>query len=278
MIAPRPRAHLPARAGLIAALASALIAPPAIAKPADGKPPPPSEDARAQAKELSARAQAHFDLGEYEQAIADFKEAYRLFPSPGLLYNLGQAHRLKGDCTEALTMYRNYLRLAPETPHRAVVEKHITDMEACERAHKEASEPATLPPPDAPPAETPVIVTPPPRDENPGRGLRLVGIVSASAGVALLAAGGYFSYDAGQAADEVERRANAQEPWRNYEDVDDRGRRSEVIGAVLLATGGAAVVAGVTCYVLGRRASRETPTIGLVPAPGAAQVVVTWGF
>jgi len=34
----------------------------------------------------------HFDLAEYEPALADFKEAYRNKPDPAFLYNIAQCH------------------------------------------------------------------------------------------------------------------------------------------------------------------------------------------
>jgi tetratricopeptide (TPR) repeat protein len=242
---------------------------------APGSPAPAQPDPRLEAKRLSASGQAHFDLGEYDAAIVDFKEAYRLFPSPGLLYNLGQAHRLKGDCGGALTMYRNYLRLEPDTVHREVVQKHIADMEACERSRKEAPEPATLPAPDAPPAQT---LPAPRRRASSGGGLRLAGMITAGVGVVALGAGGYFAYDAHDAEGEVERRAANREPYPAYRDVDERGERSALLGAILLGSGGVALAAGATAYYLGWRDGREVPTVSVTPGPRRAQVVLSWAF
>ena len=73
-------------------------------------------DSMSEAKRLAARAQVHYDLGEYGQAIADYEDAYRIAKTPGFLYNLAQSYRLAGDCVTASSMYRNYLRLAPRSP------------------------------------------------------------------------------------------------------------------------------------------------------------------
>jgi tetratricopeptide (TPR) repeat protein len=266
---------------LVAGIAGIAATAPAAAKPAAKQPPTPaaepaaSPEARAEAKTLSRRAQAAFDLGEYDAAIRDFKEAYRLFPTPGLLFNLGQAHRLKGDCSGALTMYRNYLRLQPDAPHRAVVEKHIVDMEACEKAAAERRDAAPAPVPAPSPQPLPAAPAPAPASSS-GGGLRLAGLVTAGAGAVALAAGGYFSYDAARAERDVEGDIVAGTPWRDIEATHDRGERSELLGIGLLAAGGAAVVTGTVLYVLGMDGA-EAPTIAV--APGAApRVTLGWDF
>lgn len=85
----------------------------------------------AQAKRLATSAKLHFDLGDYQAAIDEYGDAYRLAPRPGFLYNLGQSYRLSGDCVAATTMYRNYLRLSPSTPHRPMVEQHLGLLDEC---------------------------------------------------------------------------------------------------------------------------------------------------
>src|SRR5262245_62171614 len=63
----------------------------------------------------------HFNLAEYDLAIAEYKEAYRLSDKPGLLFNIAQAYRLSGDCPMALRFYENYRRLAPQAENVADV-------------------------------------------------------------------------------------------------------------------------------------------------------------
>src|SRR6478735_7554353 len=53
----------------------------------------------------------HYDLGEIDQAIAEFKQAYAISAAPGLLFNIAQAFRYKKDYEQALHFYRTYLRL-----------------------------------------------------------------------------------------------------------------------------------------------------------------------
>jgi tetratricopeptide (TPR) repeat protein len=246
--------------------------------------PSPGAPGEARARELAALAQRHFDLGEYDEAIAAYRAAYRHEPRPGLLYNLGQAYRLAGDCVTATTMYRNYLRLEPATRYRALVEEHLEELAPCTReriadgatpaSHEGAS--ATAPPaapaaprPRAGPVEPPV---------GAGRTRRQRGLVVAGGGVLLAGAGAYFALDARRAAGEVSRGFREGGRWEELAAIDARGRRAQWLGAGLLAAGGAALVTGTTLYWLGRRDEQRAFTATLVPAPGAGTVVVAWRF
>jgi tetratricopeptide (TPR) repeat protein len=103
---------------------------------------PATGDARARAKRLFEQGQAHYDLGEYDEAIAAFREAYELSSAPALLFNIAQSHRLKGDCRRALQVYRHFVRLDPNSRERADAEAHIAKLvPSCEHAAEPA--PAT---------------------------------------------------------------------------------------------------------------------------------------
>ncbi len=56
----------------------------------------------AQIRELFKKGTSHFNLGEYRQALADFKAAYRLHEDPNFLFNIAQCHRLLGEHTFSL--------------------------------------------------------------------------------------------------------------------------------------------------------------------------------
>lgn len=251
-------------------------------------------DGEARARELTESGQRHFDLGEYDEAIADFREAYRLMPRPGLLYNLGQAFRLEGDCLTATRMYRNYLRLEPDSRHRPLVEQHLEALAGCaaEREAAGASAAATEgsadmdPPPPPPPKDDEVVAPappealppPPPPPTGSGRKRRIFGLAVAATGAIAAGAGGYFAFDAMRAADDVSRGYQEGATWSELEALDARGRRSEVIGISLIAAGGVAVVCGATLYALGRRADRRTASAALVPTPHGGTIEVSWRF
>jgi tetratricopeptide (TPR) repeat protein len=109
----------------IALLASALMATPAIAQRRKDDQKQKEKEARAHYE----KGQRHYNLGEFDQAIAEYKEAYALTSAPALLFNVAQAYRLKGDHQQALFFYRTYLREDPEAENAADVDALIADEE-----------------------------------------------------------------------------------------------------------------------------------------------------
>ena len=108
---------------LALALTGASV-PPARAQPS------PREAARARFD----RGQTLYNLGKLDEAIAEFEGAYELDADPAYLFNLAQAHRLRGNRPRALFFYRRYLDLSPDAPNRAEVAERITALEAEQRA------------------------------------------------------------------------------------------------------------------------------------------------
>lgn len=104
----------------------------------------------------------HFDLTEYEPALADFKEAYRNKPDPVFLYNIAQCHRKLGNTDEAIAFYQNYLRREPDARNREEVERRISELEAIRQAGNPFAAPTTsLPGAGTRPTATPAPVSPP---------------------------------------------------------------------------------------------------------------------
>ena len=67
------------------------------------------------ARVLFERAEAKFDLGSFEAALADYQAAYELEPLPGFLFNIGQCYRNLGDYERARFFYRRFL--IARSPH-----------------------------------------------------------------------------------------------------------------------------------------------------------------
>ena len=112
------------------------------------------------------------NLGQYDEAIDHFSEAYALTQDPILLFNLGQAYRLAGRADKSLSSYSSFLRAAGgSAKYRAQLDRAATEIETiaptlvCRPADRvgagkpldEAPNPAS-PPPAAAVAE----VEPPP--------------------------------------------------------------------------------------------------------------------
>ena len=277
------------RAAIVAAL---LACAPALAHADAPTTVASSVDSRAEAKRLAARAQVHFDLGEYDKAISDYREAYRMVPSPGILYNLGQAYRLLGDCVSATTMYRNYLRLAPHSPYRQLVKQHLSAMAECNRA----GDPTGASSADA--EVDPLLANAPrtigkrggrvaslggpvdePGDSPQRRATRKkrAGLAIGGGGAVLVALGAYYSVDASRKADEVSALYARGAPWKDIEDLDERGQRSDRLGMSFAIAGGVAMATGATFYALGWREERRAQ-LAVTPHAGGAAMTMSWGF
>ena len=74
-------------------------------------------------------AAKHYDLGEYQDALASFKEAYRNYEDPSFLFNIGQCQRMLGQNVEAVRSFRAYLH-QPNPANRTQVEELITKLQS----------------------------------------------------------------------------------------------------------------------------------------------------
>jgi len=130
------------------------------------------DDVSTQARTLYERGMAHFQLAEYDDAIAKWQEGFRLKPVPEFLYNIGQAYRLSQRPDKAMQAYRAYLRMSPKAANKVEVERHIAALQkALDSSKQAANAPPTQPTPvkpeptpaPTPPAPKPVATTPPPK-------------------------------------------------------------------------------------------------------------------
>jgi tetratricopeptide (TPR) repeat protein len=99
-----------------------------------------AEDAD-KAREHYAIALQAYDLGKYDEAIAEFQEAYRFKEAPGLLYNIAQAYRLSNRPEEAVRYYRTYLERKPDAVNAADVQAKIDRLNALIEDRKAANAP-----------------------------------------------------------------------------------------------------------------------------------------
>jgi tetratricopeptide (TPR) repeat protein len=119
-------------------------------------------DAKPTTNEL---AKAHFELGraqynhgDYEGALREFDESFKLQAAPLLLYNAGLAARKAGHDAIALKRFEDYLQRAPEdAAERVETQRYVDEL----RATVPAGEPApTTPPMETAPAVPAVTVAP----------------------------------------------------------------------------------------------------------------------
>src|SRR5689334_5004774 len=81
---------------------------------------------KAKAKQAYEEGKVHYDLAEYKEAVASWKQSYALSKKPILLFNIGQAYRLGGDCTSAMTFYENYQRVEPNPKNQDELDQAIS--------------------------------------------------------------------------------------------------------------------------------------------------------
>jgi tetratricopeptide (TPR) repeat protein len=127
-----------------------------------------SADDASNAKKFFLSGSKHFDLGEYTDALNDFKEGYRLKDDPVFLYNIAQCHRLLNQNTEALRAYKTYLRRAPTAANRDEVERKIAAIEEAQAAANKATTtpPNQVLPPNGPGGEPATTTTAPATTET----------------------------------------------------------------------------------------------------------------
>lgn len=243
------------------------------------------DDAEEEARAHYEAGLRHYNLGEFDEAIAEFKKAYALSGAPGLLFNTAQAYRLKGDHKQALYFYRTYLRLVPEAPNRADVEARIAEMEQsiADQAARGAPPPETDPTHgtttvtvDERPRAATVVVTDRPRAPA-GRTKKLLGYAALGTGTILLASSAWLAGRAADAADELSTVSRDRGTWTaDHDALYARGERDEALAITALVSGGVALAAGGVLLYLGHREVRVTGRVAVSPPSG--RVSIAWAF
>jgi len=100
----------------------AQAAPPSSAAPpaAAAATPLVGPKEKAKAKVLLDQASRLYDKHEYAQALEKFTAAYDIYPSPNLLYNIGQTYQDLARPVEALETFERFLAVTETDPSRAV--------------------------------------------------------------------------------------------------------------------------------------------------------------
>jgi tetratricopeptide (TPR) repeat protein len=263
----------------------------------------PATSPEERAGELVDEGNRHYNVAEYPEAIAAYKEAYKLVPEPLLLWNLAQAYRLAGDCTNALIFYKNYVREAPGGQFRAMADQRIPEMDGCAKKAPPPTGPGTdtgdTPPagagdprvtdplgdgggsgdigpagPGGPP-DAGAIDAPPP---SSGSSLRVAGFALTGAGALGLVAGGYFSLKARSLASDAERECATGCTGAELMDITRRGEAADRNATIAYVAGGVMLAAGIATIVITRPGGERRATVSLVPTPGGATAATGWSF
>jgi tetratricopeptide (TPR) repeat protein len=222
---------------------------------------------------LEASGNKHYELAEYAAAIADFKEAFRLTDRPELLFNIAQAYRLSGDCAQARTFYKTYLRRLPAADNADRVRARIDELEACAMAP-----PPTVAPPvvTATPVTAPVVPSPKPAHRRTW--MTKAGIAGLGGGALGAGLGFVFAVRGASKQDELRTACATSCTSAEARSLDDAGHaanRNAVIGFV---AGGVLAAAGVVLIVLDGRARTEETGPNVTLDTHGASATWSWSF
>jgi tetratricopeptide (TPR) repeat protein len=106
------------------------------------------------------RGTSLYNLGQFEEAIAEYRKGYEQKADPVFLLNIGEAYRQLGAQEKALFFYKRYLSGVPDAPNRASIDQKIADLEQLMAAQQRARSPA---PPEP---LSPRLATVPPAPPN----------------------------------------------------------------------------------------------------------------
>lgn len=203
--------------------------------------------AEREARALHEEATRHFHAGDYDRAIAAYKQAYARAAAPALLFNIAQAYRAKRDASNALAYYDAFLKADPSTEERPFVEARMAELRA-----------GVVVTGLGPTTQVSAV-----SDRPNGAGLRTAGMITAGAGALMTGAGVVFAVQARGRID------------RGVMDRDGSAAKAAQTRAIVFTAGGtmAMVVGGVMFYV-GSRPVQVIPAV----APGGAGLQVSGAF
>ena len=219
---------------------------------------PPAEASDTNGEVLFGRAVAAYDAGDYKNAIALFTAAHRLSKAPEILFDIGQAYRVLGDCRQAVENFDSFIAAAPaDDPLLAKAKTRRGEMASCAGADKPVPKVDRVAVVHAEPASTkPVLPTAllnlkaRPAAAPPRSGKRTVCTIAAGSTLALAATGLGLGVAAWVKAADVEDR----KVWdREAQGDEARGRAfADASVATLVAAGVAGLVAGTSCWLTWR--------------------------
>lgn len=222
-----------------------------------------------EALRLRRKALESYNQGKYAEAAREFRAAHALAPDPEMLYALGQALRLSGDCAGAIEAYEAFLEGVQRPDQASAAREKI---EFCRAQLPPEPEPAASQPGAA--VELSGQATAPPRDRDDPRSpwyTDLVGGVLVGSGVALAGTGTWLIFNGRATIDRVDRADTEQEFLDARAEVPG-ARRRYYLGIGLAGAGAGLMAAGVLRYVL-RSTSSEAVVASAVERDGATLFV-----
>jgi Tetratricopeptide repeat len=88
------------------------------------------DHAKVEARAEVEKAQLHYKLGRFEEALQSYARAYELFSAPALLFNIGQCHKKLKNFERAIFFFEGYLREESNPDKRVLAEELIAGSRA----------------------------------------------------------------------------------------------------------------------------------------------------
>jgi tetratricopeptide (TPR) repeat protein len=107
---------------------------------AEARAEEPSPDALA--RRHHERGTTFYNLGQFEEAIGEYRKGYEQKADPVFLYNIAQSYRQLGSLDKALFFYRRYLSTLPDAPNHRQVEKLVVELDQLVAAENRVRSPA----------------------------------------------------------------------------------------------------------------------------------------
>ena len=112
---------------------------------AQASPPTGDPQAKAQAQALLGQGTKLYQQGDVADALEKFQAAYAAFPSPKLMFNIGQANRDLSRPVEALEAFEKFLAGAADAPPEMIADAHKSVSQLQEKLGRIRDPPVLLP-------------------------------------------------------------------------------------------------------------------------------------
>lgn len=221
----------------------------------------------AQSAPVSAEAKAHLDRAltefaaeRYGAAAIEFQAAYASEPRREILFAWAQAERLRGACSDAITLYRQFLNLSPPEDEADKARALLARCEAAESEKKAATQRQAGP--DETRTSEPLSTEPqPPAAQVTVGGQRAwyqdtLGDVLLGSGIAVAGLGTGLILHA-------RSRANDATRYSEFEKQAEAADKQYRIGLVAVVAGGALVGLGVTRFLWASRSEAAQTTLAV---------------
>jgi hypothetical protein len=249
----------------------------------------PSTDIKASSRNQREKSALKACLaGDMKGGIELLAELYADTNDLTYIYNQARCYQQNNEPELALNRFREFLRKGPELnpKDQAALDRN---MEECQRLIAEgraAQGGGTVPPksettdhaPELPsrsisPIEVGSLTNQP--KPQPGRDLKVAGIITASCGVGSIGIGLLYYWRRAGLLEKVEDK-------QKFQTDDDKNKLSsyKTISRVGYGVGAAAIATGVTLYLLGVHQSNSEPSVAWLPAllPGGATLTLRGRF